>query len=167
MKLLQPVIYELDNTMVVLPAGSIILEESDTIDVDPKSLERDEKQYSPKHLAGMVERWIRKNKQLVDSGKVTTKEWDYITSHLLQLMRALHSNDKEAIMAQKDSLSSKNINNPRLAKLHKAVLGVYNEIGSKLGSYEIMGNKIFQREEFEKLAGILNESLNKILLVID
>lgn len=166
MRLLQPVILELDDSMTVLPVGSVIYEDSDTIDIDPKSLEKDEKQYSSRELANMVERWIRKNKQLVDAGKITQKEWDYITSHLLQLMRALHSNNKEAIMSQKDALMAKNINNPRLAKLHKAVLGVYNEIGNKIGSYEIMANKIFQREDFNKLASALSESLNRILIVI-
>ena len=159
MRLLESVIIMSESGPEILPEGTI-LEETGTIDVDLDKIQT-EPQYSTAELSDMVERWLVKNKKYVEEGKITPNQWDFITGELLTLMKLLSRGDKEGIVDHLKAIKSQPASSDKQAKLKAIILKIYDNIASKLGTYEVHGNKILNKESVA-LSSIIQEGLESI-----
>lgn len=159
MRLLENIILETNNGIEVIQAGAILKEQSDTLDdVDLDAIQT-QPQYSTKQLADMVERWISKNRSYVDKGQITEQQWEYVTEELLILIKMLYDGDKEGIVRHIQALKNHQVDNPKQQKLKNVIMKVYNNIASKLGTYEFHGGRILNRESFIHIKNYIIEAI--------
>lgn len=169
MKLLESIMILNNGSLDIIAEGSIVklfegVGEPEYIEgYTDDDIRQEMETKSTKELSKMVQGWIAKAKDLYLKKGMKESTWNAIIDEVLQLIRMLENGDREMIADRSMSLDSSPIQD-KVA--HRIVKNIYDQVGSKLGSFEIMGSKILNREDVVNMANIIIESIKSSLKVV-